>query len=281
MAGTLAQTIQGEAGNDPAAQFAVAATIYNRVRAGTFPGGRNPTAIVNAPSQYVGFAATPNATARALAEAIEANTLSQIGETGNATYFQSGATAAASGLTAGANIGGNFFSDAFGAPSGRFVPPALSQATVAALGPPDRSSGLSAGSNAGLSDYLNSAMGTAENIAGDVALLALDAAFPGAGQAAQALGLGGGSGDKVEVGLQPQATSTIGGWIADIEGAVGDAFGKAMGSALTGVGTWFGALQNWFVRGGLILLGLIIVFAALTALMAQTGPGKAVLKLAA
>ena len=118
MSGTLAQTIQGEAGSNPANQFAVASTIYNRMNAGTFPGGTNPTSIVNAPLQFVGFAATPNSSATTFANAITNGTLSNYGSTGNAVNFQSGQTAANNGLTqGGTNIGGNWFSDNLGPPS--------------------------------------------------------------------------------------------------------------------------------------------------------------------
>ena len=118
MAGTLAQTIQGEAGSNPANQFAVAATIYNRMQAGTFPGGSDPIAIVNAPEQYIG-SSTPNASAEQLASAIQNGTLSQYGNVGNAVNFQSNQNV----IAGGTNIGGNYFSDNFGPPTANFVAP--------------------------------------------------------------------------------------------------------------------------------------------------------------
>lgn len=272
MAGSIAQTIQGEAGSDPAAQFAVASTIYNRIKAGSFPGGKNPAAIVNAPSQFTGFAATPNASARALESAILDGTLPTLGDTGTATYFQSGAAARANGLTAGANIGGNFFSDRFGGPTAGFKPPALAAGAVMADGPPDASSGL----NAGFNHSLNSFLAGSEDLAMLGAKLALDAAVPGASVVVDAVT--GGGGDQVDVGLKPEATSTIGGWIAGIEGAVGTAFGNAMAGTFKSLKIGFDSLTNWFVRGGLIVLGLIIIFAALAAIMSQTSAGKVAVK---
>ena len=121
MAGSLASTIQGEAGSNPANQFAVASTIYNRMQAGTFPGGTDPYAIVNAPSQFVG-SATPNATAQQFADAISNGTLPQYGNVGNATFFQTTGSNTTLG-SVGYDIGGNAFSDQWGAPSSGFQPP--------------------------------------------------------------------------------------------------------------------------------------------------------------
>jgi hypothetical protein len=122
MAGSVAATIQGEAGSNPANQFAVASVIYNRMQAGNFPGGGDPYAIVNAPSQFVG-SATPNASAQQFADAIAAGNLSQYGTTGNATYFQTtGSNTTLGGV--GYDIGGNAFSDVWGAPSSNFTAPA-------------------------------------------------------------------------------------------------------------------------------------------------------------
>jgi hypothetical protein len=115
----------GEAGSDPAAQFAVAATINNRLQAGNFPGvSGGAYGVVNAPSQYVGFSATPNASAQAFADAIDQGTLGQYGNVGNATFFQT----AGSNTTLGrnpntTNIGGNNFSDAWGNPTANFQAP--------------------------------------------------------------------------------------------------------------------------------------------------------------
>src|SRR5271166_6346218 len=120
MSGTLAQTIQGEAGSDPAAQFAVAATIYNRQQAGW--SGGNLNAIVNAPLQFVGSNPNPNSTANLFATALQNGTLQTYGSTGTALNFQSGQTAFNNGLApSGANIGGNWFSDNLGPPSASFV----------------------------------------------------------------------------------------------------------------------------------------------------------------
>jgi hypothetical protein len=144
MAGTVAQTIQGEAGSDPTHQFAVASTIYNRMLAGTFKGGTDPYAIVNAPNQFVGIQ-TPNASAQTFADAIQNGTLPNYGNTGNAVNFQSGDTAFRNGLApGGANIGGNYFSDRFGPPTQNFIAPSYGVNQLA-NGPADTSSGLAAG----------------------------------------------------------------------------------------------------------------------------------------
>ena len=260
MTGTLAQTIQGEAGSNPANQFAVASTIYNRMQAGNFPGGSDPIAIVNAPQQFVGFAATPNSSATALAAAIQNGTLSNYGTTGNAVNFQSGQTAANNGFTnGGANIGGNFFSDRFGAPTSNFVAPAYGSGsgTTIATGPPDNAQGGTPASGStdptGTSVTMNPS-GTAPTTStatGDT-----------------------GTGTPETQGLQQGTIAAIQGWITGIENATGGAFSGAVKAAETAVGTYFGSVQNWFVRAFLIIVGIVILGVALIALMWDHGGQK-------
>jgi hypothetical protein len=238
MSGTLAQTIQGEA-SDPAGQFAVATTIYNRAQAGSFPGGSNPLAVVNAPQQYVGYAATPSPTAIALADAIQNGTLSQYGTVGNAVNFQSGPTAAANGLTAGPNIGGNYFSDKFGAPTPNFVAPSLGTSQIAAGDPSNASSGIAAGSGAG------STAGPAIDPATGMPATLTDAA-------ANAAGAGAGTGSQITVGLQKSLVGDIQGWITQIAKGVWSGVYDSIASS-------FGAIQNWFVRAFVIIVGLVIL----------------------
>src|SRR5271166_6108317 len=124
MSGSVASTIQGEGGNSRADMFAVAATIWNRMKSGNFPGGSDPYGIVNAPLQYVAPVTAPSAFATELANAIQNGTLPQYGDVGNAVNFQSGQTAVNSGLTqGGTNIGGNYFSDRLGSPTSSYRPP--------------------------------------------------------------------------------------------------------------------------------------------------------------
>jgi hypothetical protein len=226
MAGNLAQTIQGEAAT-PEGQFAVAATIYNRMRAGNFPGGTDPYAIVNAPQQYVGYAATPSATAQALADAIQNGTLEHYGTVGNATYFQSGYTAARNGLTAGANIAGNWFSDLFGAPSKDFVAPSLGTSQIAAA--------PGAATSGGATPPI--AQTSAGGATGGGALSAVAGSAVGA---------------PVALGLQPTLVKSIQDWITSIAQGVWQSVWATAGNA-------FLALQNWFVRGFLILVGVVVL----------------------
>jgi hypothetical protein len=237
MSGTLAQTIQGEA-SDPAGQFAVASTIFNRAKLGTFPGGSNPVAIVNAPQQYVGYAATPSPTAQALADAIQNGTLDHFGTTGNAVNFQSGPTAAANGLTAGSNIGGNWFSDQFGAPTANFVPPALGVSQIAAGDPNNSSSGIAAGSGAGSTGGgFDPATGLPAGLTDTVA---------------NASGTGAGTGSAITVGLQKSLVGDIEGWITQVAKGV-------WSGVWTSVSSTFLSIQNWFVRAFVIIIGLAIL----------------------
>jgi Cell Wall Hydrolase len=249
MSGTLAQTIQGEAGSNPANQFAVAATIYNRMQAGNFPGGADPNAIVNAPSQFVGFNATPNSTAQTFADAIQNGTLPNMGNTGNAVNFQSGATAARNGFTnGGANIGGNWFSDRFGAPTSNFQAPQYGGAgSTIANGNPDTSSGA----NPGTHDPLGTSV--TQNPSGTSSTTTPAQGTP------------------IQTALQPEETSFITSTVNQIEGAFGGAFKSALTAAETAVGTYLGQAQNWFVRAALILLGVILIAVALVFIMWDHG----------
>jgi hypothetical protein len=252
MTGTLAQTIQGEAGSNPANQFAVASTIYNRMQAGTFPGGTDPTAIVNAPQQFVGFAATPNSSAQAMADAIQNGTLSSYGSTGNAVNFQSGQTAVNNGFTnGGANIGGNYFSDRFGAPTSNFQAPAYGGVgSTIATGPADNSQGSTPASGN------PSPLGTSvtQNPSGTSSTTS---------SAAQ--------GTPIQTALQPEEQSFITTAITGIENAFGGGLTKAITAAETAMGNYLGGLQNWFIRAAVILLGVILIGIALVVLMWDHG----------
>lgn len=254
MTGSLAQTIQGEAGSNPAAQFAVASTIYNRMNAGTFPGGSDPNAIVNAPQQFVGFSATPNSSAQTFAAAIQNGTLSNYGSTGNAVNFQSGQTAVNNGFTnGGANIGGNYFSDQFGAPTSNFVAPSYTGQNVT-QGPADVSSGLAAGSNNASGDSVTQ---------GGLGSLPWSASGTGS-QAENVSTAGVGQGTPVTVGVQQGFIADIGNWIKTIMSGTGGAF-----TAMTG--NLFGSLQNWFIRAFVIIVGLVVLAIGLFKLMDPDG----------
>lgn len=260
MTGSLAQTIQGEAGSNPANQFAVAATIYNRMQAGNFPGGSDPTAIVNAPQQFVGFAATPNSTAQQFADAIQNGTLSNYGSTGNAVNFQSGQTAANNGFTnGGANIGGNYFSDRFGAPTSNFQAPQYGGSNGSiAQGPADTSSGSTVGSDGSYLTMNPSGTSTATTPSTSSGTTSGDA----------------GTGTPETQGLQQGTIAAITSWITGIEGATGKAFTGAVTAAENAIGTYFGSVQNWFVRAFLIIVGIVILAVGLIALMWDHGGSK-------
>lgn len=257
MSGTLAQTIQGEAGSNPANQFAVASTIYNRMQAGNFPGGTDPVAIVNAPSQFVGFSGSPNSTAQAFATAIQNGTLPSMGSTGNAVNFQSGQTAANNGFTnGGANIGGNWFSDRFGAPTSNFQAPQYGGAgSTIATGNPDTSSGA----NPGTTDPLGTSV--TMNPSGTSATTTPSAS--------------GAQGTQIQTALQPEETSFITSTVNSIESAMGGGLTKTITAAETAVGNYLGGLQNWFIRAMVIMLGVVLIGIALVFLMWDHG-GKQV-----
>lgn len=139
---SIAQIIQAEAGGNAAGGFAVASTIQNRAQSGLF-GTSDPLAIVNQPGQFAGNLTGPGGPGyvpplsavtpqnQAYADAIQNGTLSQYGNTGNALYFQSN-QGQASTVVGGSspNIGGNYFSDQMGQPSGSFIAPSYGGANA-------------------------------------------------------------------------------------------------------------------------------------------------------
>jgi hypothetical protein len=144
----LARIIQGEAAT-PAGQFAVAATMYNRMSplgAGVVVGGgsNNITEVVT-PSQFNGMSsAPPSENAQALANDLWNGQAPQGGTTGNSLFYANptvpGTAAWAQGLNnGGANVGGegNLFSDRQGAPSANFAAPQYGGVAAAGDGPSD------------------------------------------------------------------------------------------------------------------------------------------------
>lgn len=298
MSGSVASTIQGESNGTPASMFAVATTIYNRQQAGTFPGGSDFNAIVNAPNQYVGNA-TPSATATELAAATQNGTLGNYGTIGNAVNFQT----AGSATTLGSNpnavvIGGNAFSDRFGTPTDNFVPPAYGQnAGLAGLGDPNLAQINDPAYQTGLPTYGDiSASDTTGLPYGDstsqlqaegyspaaISELQQEGYYGGAlhvnvtptNTAATAggspagsvsnsgvLGTGIGTGQNVNVGLQSSLVQDIGSWIQ----APITAFEKAMAG-------WLASWENWLGRGMLIIIAVVILFVALWHLAGKPTP---------
>lgn len=268
MTGTLAETIQGEAGSNPANQFAVASAIYNRQQAGTFPGGANLNNIVNAPSQFTGFSATPNSSAQQFATALQNGTLSNYGSVGNATYFQSGQTAVNNGLTSGgANIGGNYFSDTLGPPTSGFQAPVYGAASgggsTTTLFQPDYTTVgdvVSGGTDpvTGQPDWQLPEVNVGS---GDVYGTSPTGTASATGSSTPGTSLTAGTGSNVNVGLQPSTVADIGSWIqAPITAAE---------NAMSG---WLASLENWFGRGMLILLGIAILLVALWKISGSPSP---------
>lgn len=68
------------------------------------------------------------------------------------------------------------------------------------------------------------------------------------------------TGGPSTVGLSPGTTSIIGNWITGAENAVGGAFKQAFTYVFSGI-------ADWFLRGGLVLVGVILVALALWRLM--------------
>lgn len=130
----LAGIIQGEASN-PADQFGVASTIFNRSQAGSFPGGSNPFSVATAPSQFSAFPngmQTPTPFATQLAQSTIDGTLPSMGNTGNATYYNAAGFAYPSLSNNSYSPTSNAYSDAFQQPpSNNFQLPQLNNSANA------------------------------------------------------------------------------------------------------------------------------------------------------
>ena len=81
-------------------------------------------------------------------------------------------------------------------------------------------------------------------------------------------------GTPIQTALQPEEVSQIGTWISGIESAFGGGLKSAITAAETGLATYFGGIQNWFIRAGLIILGVVLLAVALVALMWDHGGQK-------
>jgi hypothetical protein len=78
-------------------------------------------------------------------------------------------------------------------------------------------------------------------------------------------------GTQIQTALQPEETSFITSTVNQIESAFGGAFAGALKSGQTAVATWFAGIENWFVRFGIIVLGIILVAIGLVVLMWDHG----------
>ena len=73
-----------------------------------------------------------------------------------------------------------------------------------------------------------------------------------------------GAGYPLDLGIQSTVGNMVSGWIGNIETSVGNAFRDAFSYV-------FGSIENWIVRGGLILLGIVLLLIALWRLVDPSG----------
>jgi hypothetical protein len=281
---SVAQIIQAEAPtSSPAGQFAVAATIYNRMQAGGF-GGSDAVSVANAPGQFAGHLISPSGPgnvpsttssyAAQLGAALEAGQPPPGGSTGNSLYFMSGSSSISRG--GGVNIGGNYFSDNLGAPSSNHVAPSYGGDGTVNTGPASAGgfgSSLTMDPNSpNYGDITNLPVaGVNAPAGGSGAGVGNDQGTPNLGGGVSQTSTGQAQGTPIKVGLQPEEVSAIQGWVNSFETSVGTAFAGALKSAQTATGTLFGGIQNWFIRAFLIILGIILLAVGLVALMWDHG----------
>ena len=78
-------------------------------------------------------------------------------------------------------------------------------------------------------------------------------------------------GAPIQTALQPEEVSQIGSWISGIESSFGSGLKATLTAAETGLATYFAGIQNWFIRAGLIIVGVILLAVALVALLWDHG----------
>ena len=86
-------------------------------------------------------------------------------------------------------------------------------------------------------------------------------------------------GAPIQTALQPEESSFITSTVNQIEGAFGGAFTKALTAAETAAGTWLGSVQNWFIRAGVIFLGIVLIALALIVIMWDHGGKETVVNI--
>ena len=316
MVGTLAGTIQGESDGTPASMFAVASVIYNRSQNPAF-GSSNPETLVNLPNQFTGQSSNPSQTAQTFASAVQNGTLGQYGNTGNALYFQQAGSSGTVAQASNVNVGGNVYSDQYGAPSGSFVAPAYGMSGTSYTQPPGY--GTNFNTPAGTPDTFGTSNtpgsrdqttlppgsyvdgGTQQGapyeqgvdpVTGepDWVLPDVNAGAPvtygGSGSGGTTSGVGSGStlggglggganpqgvvaqsgqGTPVQINLSPQTAKDAQSWFTAPITA-------AENAVAAGLASW----SNWFTRGFLIVVAVVILLVALWRVSGAPSPAQIV-----
>ena len=174
-----------------------------------------------------------------------------------------GAQASGQGVTIGGNT---FWANSKGGSPG-YDPSQLATNQGVPPGPPDTSSGANPG--------------TTDPLGGSVTMNPSGAATttsPNTSTTATS-GTGGATGTPIQTSLQPEETNFITSTVTGIENAFGGAFTKALTAAETAAGTWLGSVQNWFIRAGVICLGIVLIALALIVIMWDHGGKETVVNL--
>jgi hypothetical protein len=137
--------------------------------------------------------------------------------------------------------------------------------TTIANGPPDNASGSTPAS--GSTDPL----GTSVTMNPSGTSLGNDQGTPNLGGGVSQSSEPAGSGTPEDIGLQSSTTTDVTNWIKNLESSFGSGLQATLKAAETGLGTYFGSVQNWFTRAFLIIVGIVILAVALIALMWDHG----------
>jgi hypothetical protein len=78
---------------------------------------------------------------------------------------------------------------------------------------------------------------------------------------------GSGSGMPIDVGAQPGLTELVQSTTQSIQQAVGSMAQTMLSAAQSAIGTAFAGVTNWFVRGAIIVLGIVIAIVALARIL--------------
>jgi hypothetical protein len=283
----LSGIIAGEAGN-PADQFGVASTIYNRTQgASGYTGYGFGLDAFSAAANHNQFEAYPNRLGQttpytdSLAAALLNGTLPSMGNTGNSTFYNAPGSNAAYASGSGNNYGAgtNQYSDGYNQPpSANFVLPSAGGTNGGGAIPngPTTDPGFGGG------DYLT--MNPSDPNYGDITGL------PVAGVNAPAASTttspsttspsttspttspsAGPQGTQIQTALQPEESSFITSTVQGVEKAMGAGLAATLKAAENGLGTYFAGISNWFVRAGLIILAIVLIAIGLIVLMWDHG----------
>jgi hypothetical protein len=299
----LGQIVAGEAAT-PAGQQAVLNVMQNRLATGGAGSSGGLLGVATAPLQFSAYPnalGVPSANTEAMVTAAQNGTLGNIvpnslnyanpsimSQSAQPNSWVWGAQASGQGV----QIGGNtFWANSSGGSPG-YDPSQLYNGGSGAIaaGPADTSSGANPGPGgdyitmnpsdpnygditglpvAGVNAPAATSSGTGSGVGNDQGTPNLGG---GVTQPSTSTSSSGASGTPVQVAAQPELANLVTTTANSLATKAGQGVQSVITAAETGAANWLGQSMNWFTRGFLILLGIVIIAVALAHLMAPNSP---------